>query len=194
MSSAKPEDDITTLMTALKELNNTNYQKKKAPIKKKIRKRHRKPRKSGVGLPAEEDDEFEYSWPKCVCGMDHPPVPTFKPPDGKRCTYYWQIADSFPFMTLHRVLSTELRFIEADDDQSGLLELEELKTLLKGILGEKNVTDRMVEKTFKEIDTDESGTLDFSEVLGIVDALVQREHTKLPETLQKEYSKVCSIQ
>ena len=38
---------------------------------------------------------------------------------------------------------------------------------MKGILGEKNVTDRMVEKTFTEIDTDESGTLDFSEVLGV---------------------------
>lgn len=61
---------------------------KKAPVKKKIKKKHRKSRKSGVGLP-DDDEEFEYSWPKCICGMDHPPVPTFNPPDGKRCTYYW---------------------------------------------------------------------------------------------------------
>ncbi|XP_045187721.1 uncharacterized protein LOC123545466 [Mercenaria mercenaria] len=187
-------DEMASLMAALKALNNTDYQKKKSPGKKKIKKKHGKKHGKKSGATHEEGDEFEYNWPTCACGMNHPPVPAFNPPDGKRCTYYWQIADSFPYMTLHRVLSTEIKFMEADDDQSGLLELDELKTLLKSILGEQNVTDKMVEKTFKEIDQDESGTLDFSEVLGIVDVMIQRGNTNLPSTLQKDYSKVCSIQ
>lgn len=33
---------------------------------------------------------------------------------------FQQIAEFFPFMTLHRALTTEVKFIRADDDQSGV--------------------------------------------------------------------------
>ncbi|KAH3726920.1 hypothetical protein DPMN_052797 [Dreissena polymorpha] len=87
--------------------------------------------------------------------------------------YYWRIADQFPFMTLHRALTTELKFIQADTDQSGLKEMCELRGLLKSTLAE-DVSDLTIERTFNEIDTDKSGTLDFLEVLTVVDCLVQR--------------------
>ena len=44
--------------------------------------------------------------------------------------------------------------------------MPELKRLLKVAFG-YIVTDKMVEKTFKEIDTDGSGSLDFAEVLTV---------------------------
>ncbi|KAH3726824.1 hypothetical protein DPMN_052694 [Dreissena polymorpha] len=72
-------------------------------------------------------------------------------------------------MTLHRALTTELKFIQADTDQSRLIEMCELRDLL----GE-DVSDLTIERTFNEIDTDKSGTLDFLEVLTVVDCLVQR--------------------
>lgn len=190
-TNRKKDAELESLMDALRALKEGS--KNKSPGKKKVKKRHSKKSRKSVAFSDEVETEFEYNWPKCACGMQHPPVPSFTPPDGKRCTYYWQVADLFPYMTLYRALTTELKFIEADADQSGLLELGELKTLLKSVLGE-NISDKMVEKTFNEIDQDGSGTLDFSEVLTIVDAMIQREHTNLPSTMQKEYTKVCSIQ
>ena len=46
-----------------------------------------------------------------------------------------------------------------------LIELTELKKILQTNMGP--VSDKLVERTFKEIDTDESGSLDFGEVLGV---------------------------
>ncbi|KAH3807386.1 hypothetical protein DPMN_135726 [Dreissena polymorpha] len=57
--------------------------------------------------------------------------------------YYWQIADQYQFMTLHRAPTTELKFIKADTDQSGLIEMCELRGLLKSTLGE-DVSDVMI--------------------------------------------------
>ncbi|KAL4238025.1 hypothetical protein ACF0H5_002736 [Mactra antiquata] len=186
------DDELTSLMAALKTLGNKPVKPKSAPKKKKKKKKptSRKSIDEGGG----DGDEFVYQWQKCSCGMQHPPVPSYHPPDGKRCTFYWQVADSFPFMTLHRVLTTEIKFIEADEDQSGLLELKELQVLMEGLLGTKNVSPKIVEKTFNEIDTDGSGNIDFLEVLAIVDAMVQRNKTNLPSAVQNEYSKTCSIQ
>ena len=47
-----------------------------------------------------------------------------------------------------------------------VIELEELKGLLKSVLADK-ITEKMVLKTFNAIDTDESGTIDFLEVLDV---------------------------
>ena len=46
-----------------------------------------------------------------------------------------------------------------------LIELTELKKILQTNMGP--VSDKLVERTFKEIDTDESGSLDFGEVLSV---------------------------
>ena len=47
-----------------------------------------------------------------------------------------------------------------------MIELAELKTLLRSIFG-ADISDGQVDKTFGEIDTDQSGTLDFLEVLTV---------------------------
>ncbi|KAH3807501.1 hypothetical protein DPMN_135844 [Dreissena polymorpha] len=135
--------------------------------KKKIRKRRISLKRKPPEVEEGEPEEFEYSWPVCSWYVKHPPIPSFQPPDGVRCMYYWQIADQFPFMTLHRAPTTELKFIKADTDQSGLIEMCELRGLLKSTLGE-DVSDVMIECTFNEIDTDKSGTLNFLEVLTVV--------------------------
>jgi Ca2+-binding EF-hand superfamily protein len=48
-----------------------------------------------------------------------------------------------------------------------LIELPELKTLLRDIFGKDKLSDKMLEKTFKAIDVDQSGTIDFFEVLTV---------------------------
>ncbi|WAR18625.1 hypothetical protein MAR_000463 [Mya arenaria] len=166
--------DMKSLTTAMGELASlkeaTPSTKGKGPAKKKVRQKGKKSvavkqRQSEVVTEDNtEEAEFVYSWPSCSCGMRHAPVPFFSPPDGIRCTYYWQLADHFPFMTLYRVLTTEIQFLKADVDQSGVIELGELKELIRTVLGIE-LSDRMVEKTFNEIDTDGSGTLDFLEVI-----------------------------
>ncbi|XP_060597161.1 uncharacterized protein LOC132751068 [Ruditapes philippinarum] len=195
------DTQIKSLVEELKVLQNLKVNTSKGSGKRKL-KRRRESLKNKKKQQAKEDEgecsavneDFAYSWHKCACGMQHPPIPHFTPPDGVRCTYYWQIADKFRFISLHRTLTTEIKFIQADEDQSGLIELPELKTLLRDIFGKDILSDRMLEKTFKEIDMDQSGTIDFFEVLTILYDLVQRAPSNLPVAVQKDYSKVCSIQ
>ncbi|XP_052270877.1 uncharacterized protein LOC127871752 isoform X2 [Dreissena polymorpha] len=186
---------LPSVMEELAALMKSNEKGSKIPKpgKKKIRKRRISLKGKHPEVEEGEPEEFIYSWPKCSCGVKHPPIPSFQPPDGVRCMFYWQIADQFPFMTLHRALTTELKFINADADQSGLIEMCELRGLLKSTLGE-DVSDLTIEGTFNEIDTDKSGTLDFLEVLTVVDSLVQRRENTLPLTVKNEYSKVCVMQ
>ncbi|XP_045170786.1 uncharacterized protein LOC123533212 [Mercenaria mercenaria] len=192
-----------SLLEELKFLPEADPSKSSASGKKKLKKRRDSKiiQKKKVDTKEQEDnpaisvgEDFEYKWPTCACGMNHPPIPSFSPPDGIRCSYYWQIADRFPYIGLYRTLTTEIKFIQADQDQSGLIEQPELKTLLRDVFGTEIISDKMLERTFKEVDLDKSGTIDFFEVLTILFRLVQRTPTNLPQTVQKEYSKVCSIQ
>ncbi|XP_071962532.1 uncharacterized protein [Antedon mediterranea] len=107
-------------------------------------------------------------------------------------TYYKEIAEKYPMLRLSVLLAAEAKFIEADVNNDGTIDAEELDQILdnSGML----FTKQQVRNIVKEIDADDSNSLDFIECLAVIDRLHQNKKTALPTSLEQSKSTVCSIQ
>ncbi|XP_060597158.1 uncharacterized protein LOC132751066 [Ruditapes philippinarum] len=124
-------------------------------------------------------------------GLYHPPVKDLEPVADSR-EYYWKLAEKFPTLPMHQILDAEKKFIKADTDNSGFIEIAELDKVLSDNVG--LFTPDQLTTIFKEIDLDGSDTLDFHEVLFVINKLFSRRKTNLPQSVQQNYSKTCNVQ
>ncbi|XP_052768589.1 uncharacterized protein LOC128208916 [Mya arenaria] len=121
----------------------------------------------------------------------HPPIDAVDPSaDSKE--YYWKIAEKFSQLPMFTILDAERKFIKADADGSGTIDIDEMDRVLSESVG--MFTPKQLADIMAEMDTDKSGTLDFMEVLTVINRLVSHRKTNLPQSMQQNYSKTCSIQ
>lgn len=121
----------------------------------------------------------------------HPPIPSQEPCADSR-EYYWKLAEKFPTLPMFQVLDAEKKFIKADIDKNGSIDKNELDKVLMDTVG--MFTQKQVDEIFQEVDQDHNETLDFYEVLFVLNKLFTRRRTNLPQSVQQNYTKTCSIQ
>lgn len=126
---------------------------------------------------------------------DKPTTETSKITTEDTDRFYKEVAERFPRLTLSAVLNTEKQFAEADGNNDGTIDLDELERVLDkcGLL----FTKKQVQEILHTIDTDDSGTLDVMECLEIIDRITQNRVTDLPRALTQSTevrSRLCSVQ
>ncbi|KAH3858987.1 uncharacterized protein LOC127871759 [Dreissena polymorpha] len=133
----------------------------------------------------------QISYTRTDGGALHPPIPDVDP-NADTKEYYWKIAEKYPQLPMFTVLDAESKFMKADADHSGTIDMEELDKVLSDTVGmftQKQLTEIMV-----EIDLDHNNTVDFMEALTVINKLVSRRKTNLPQSVQQNYSKTCVLQ
>ncbi|XP_067682000.1 uncharacterized protein [Haliotis asinina] len=121
----------------------------------------------------------------------HPAIPGLEDDDDSK-EFYSKVAEAFPSMTLSDVLEAESRFLAADKDHNGVIDVDELdRVLIKSVTV---FTPGKVQEILTELDTDESGTIDFLEALAVMNKLSHHRRTNLPDQVKEHHKKVCSLQ
>ncbi|XP_046559807.1 uncharacterized protein LOC124268835 isoform X2 [Haliotis rubra] len=121
----------------------------------------------------------------------HPVIPGLEDDEDSK-EFYTKVAEAFPSMTLSDVLEAETKFLAADKDRNGVIDVDELdRVLIKGVTV---FTPGKVQEILQELDTDESGTIDFLEALGVMTKLSHHRRTNLPDQVKEHHKKVCSLQ
>ena len=106
---------------------------------------------------------------------------------------YSAIALKFPDLPLSTVLAAERKFAEADVNNDGVIDANELENILESehtLIFTKND----VQDILTEIDEDKTNSLDFFECLTVCDRLRANRKTGLPQSIKENKSSVCIIQ
>jgi len=106
---------------------------------------------------------------------------------------YQEIAEKFPELPLATILMAEKKFVAADINRDGTIDVEELEKLLDSSVG--LFTKEQVIEIFNTVDTDQTNTIDFMECLKVADLLRRNKKSGVPQTIiQNSKSSICSIQ
>ncbi|KAL4238024.1 hypothetical protein ACF0H5_002735 [Mactra antiquata] len=124
-------------------------------------------------------------------GLYHPFISDMEPVSNSR-EYYWKIAEKFPTLPMYQILEAERKFVEYDTEGIGLIGIKGLDKALSDSVG--MFLPKQLDEIFKEIDNDDSGNIDFQKVLYTMNRLFTRRKTNLPQSIQQNYNKICSIQ
>lgn len=131
--------------------------------------------------------------PSSTSSVRHPPIPGEEEKLKDTYEYYTAIGKLFPTLPLATVLNAEMKFNQADVNGDGVVDREEIDS----VLTRSDValfTPKQIEEIMQEIDKDDNGTLDFCEVLTVLDKMGRRRNSKLPAAINDNKEKVCAIQ
>ncbi|OWF47208.1 uncharacterized protein LOC110454646 [Mizuhopecten yessoensis] len=123
----------------------------------------------------------------------HPPILGKEQLSEDTYEYYNAIGDLFPALPLAIVLTAEKKFNLADVNGDGVVDKEEIDSVLS-TSDVAMFTPKQIEEIIKEIDKDETGDLDFCEVLTVLEKMGRRRNSKLPDAINDNKEKVCAIQ
>lgn len=150
--------------TLKKEVEHSHKGKRKKPVKRKI------PRSKKHNTPKiDENEAFESTE-----------------------NLYEVIAELYPDLPLSMVLHAEKKFTEADANNDGTVDEQELEKMLDST--SLMFTKSEVKDILTTIDVDGTGSLDFLECLKVCNALQNNRKTGLPSSIQQNKSSVCSVQ
>ncbi|XP_046344658.1 calmodulin-like protein 8 isoform X2 [Haliotis rufescens] len=121
----------------------------------------------------------------------HPKIPGIEDDEDSKA-FYSKVAEAFPTMRLSDVLEAEKKFLAADKDHNGVIDVDELDRVL--IVSVTVFTPGKVEEILKEMDTDGSGTIEFLEALSVMEKLSHNRRINLPDQVKHQQGKVCSVQ
>ncbi|XP_064621632.1 uncharacterized protein LOC135484253 [Lineus longissimus] len=124
--------------------------------------------------------------------LRHPVIPGKEALSEVTYEYYTEISASFPDLRISLLLSCERKFVAADKDNNGSIDVDELDAILTN--SKMMFTKKQVQDIIKSLDTDDTGSLDFMEVLTVVDRLSKNKNAKLPSALEQNKSAICVVQ
>jgi len=102
--------------------------------------------------------------------------------DDNKMEVYQKVAEAIPEITLAHVLHIQKEFLEADADNSNLLDASEISQVLTRCAGEEITVDGAAE-ILKQVDSDGSNQLDFLETVLAFDKFNKKEIV-MPEDMQ----------
>ncbi|XP_074663127.1 uncharacterized protein LOC141915477 [Tubulanus polymorphus] len=106
--------------------------------------------------------------------------------------FYGELASLFPKMRLAAIIDVENKFLQADQNDDGMIDADELEKMLT--TSQTMFTRKEVIEVIKEFDKDDTGTLDFIEALSVMDLMERNMNTKIPLNLKRQKSAICAVQ